>query len=222
MLPGQSDAPRPRDSGGFDRIGGRYEIEEVVGRGGMAAVYRVLDLRTGTRLALKRCHVKSRKDEALIHFEREFYTLAQLRHPRIIAVHDYGVDTVSAYYTMELLSGVDMRTLAPLPWTLVCRYLREIATSLALLHARKLVHRDVTPQNVRVGQDGHCKLIDFGALADFGESPVVVGTPPCVPPEAIEGKPIDQRLDLYARARTVKTIHPSLLVPCDNQTTNKS
>lgn len=164
----------------------------------MGAVYRVLDLRTGTRLALKRLHVKSRKDEALAHFEREFYTLAQLRHPRIIAVHDYGVDAFSAYYTMELLAGADMRSLAPLPWTLACRYLREVATSLALLHARRLVHRDVTPQNVRVGQDGHCKLIDFGALADFGEGHAVVGTPPCVPPEAIDGKPIDQRLDLYA------------------------
>jgi serine/threonine-protein kinase len=187
-----------RDSGGFDRIGGRYEVEEVVGRGGMGAVYRVVDLRTGTRLALKRLHIKNRKDEALAHFEREFYTLAQLRHPRIIMVHDYGVDAFSAYYTMELIAGADMRSLAPLPWTTVGRYLREVATSLALLHARKLVHRDVTPQNVRVGQDGHCKLIDFGALADFGASGVVIGTPPCVPPEAVDGKPIDQRLDLYA------------------------
>lgn len=165
----------------------------------MGAVYRVRDRRTGEQLALKRLRSRVRtKDANIALFEREFYTLAQLRHPRIIEVRDYGVDTQGAYYTMELLAGADMRELSPLPWSVACMYLREVATSLALLHARKLVHRDVTPQNVRVTADGHCKLIDFGALADFGSSGSVVGTPPFVPPEALEGKPIDERLDLYA------------------------
>ena len=180
-------------------VGGRYQVEDVIGRGGMGAVYRVRDLRTGGQLALKRLRVRSRRrNDALALFEREFLTLAELRHPRIIEVHDFGIDAQGSYYTMELLSGADMRELAPLPWRVACKYLREVATSLALLHARKLVHRDVTPQNVRLGTDGHCKLIDFGALADCGLSGEVIGTPPCVPPEAIDRKPIDQRLDLYA------------------------
>jgi hypothetical protein len=195
----QSQRPRPQEAVEVDVVAGRYEVQEVVGRGGMGAVYRVRDQRTGEQLALKRLTVrKKKKDETLALFEREFHTLAQLRHPRIIEVRDYGVDSHGAYYTMELLAGADMRELSPLAWPLACKYLREIAGSLALLHARRLVHRDVTPQNVRVTEDGHCKLIDFGALLDFGSSGTVIGTPPCVPPEAIDGKPIDQRLDLYA------------------------
>ena len=66
-----------------------------------------------------------------------------------------------------------------------CRYLRDVASSLALLHARRLLHRDVTPRNVRITADGRAKLIDFGALSSFGTSTTVVGTPPCVPPEAL-------------------------------------
>jgi tetratricopeptide (TPR) repeat protein len=180
-------------------VGGRYEVEQVVGRGGMGAVYRVRDRRSGDRLALKRLAVRRQKNnEALALFEREFHTLSQLRHPGIIEVRDYGVDAQGSYYTMELLAGADLRELSPLAWSLACKYLRELASSLALLHARRLVHRDVTPQNVRVTERGHCKLIDFGALLDFGQSGSVIGTPPCVPPEAVDGKPIDQRLDLYA------------------------
>jgi tetratricopeptide (TPR) repeat protein len=200
MLPrSRSEKPGPAESPEFGLIAGRYEVQAVVGRGGMGAVYRVRDQCTDRELALKRLHVRSRrKNQLLAHFEREFLTLAQLRHPRIIEVHDYGVDSAGAYYTMELLSGQDLRAVAPVPWRVACNYLREVATSLALLHARGLVHRDVTPQNVRVGEDGHCKLIDFGALAAIGAPGEVVGTPPCMPPEALDAGAIDRRLDLYA------------------------
>jgi hypothetical protein len=194
-----SEPTRAPDSGENELVAGRYRVDHVAGRGGMGTVYRVYDLLADRPVALKRLLVRSRrKNQALALFEREFHTLAELRHPRIIEVYDYGLDAQGAYYTMELLAGADMRELAPLPWPLACKYLREVATTLALLHARKLVHRDLTPANVRIGADGHCKLIDFGALADFGAVAEVIGTPPCVPPEAIEGKPIDQRLDLYA------------------------
>ncbi|MDH5670741.1 MAG: AAA family ATPase [Myxococcales bacterium] len=179
-------------------IGARYEVEALVGSGGMATVYRVRDRRDGRALALKRLS-RSRQDgdEALRLFEREFHTLAQLSHPRIIEVYDYGLDDDGAFYTMELLSGADLRELSPLPWESVCRYLRELATSLALLHARRLLHRDVSPRNVRLMSDGHCKLIDFGVLADQGCCGEVIGTAPCVPPEALDGQPMDQGLDLY-------------------------
>src|SRR5258708_30505932 len=98
---------------------------------------------------------------------------------------------------MELLEGQDMRKAAPLPYREACRHLRDVATSLALLHARRLLHRDLSPGNVRMTTDGRCKLIDFGALAAFGTPPFIVGTPPVVPPEALAGAPLDQRSDLY-------------------------
>jgi hypothetical protein len=180
-------------------VAGRFEVEAILGRGGMGAVYRVRDRHNGRSLALKRL-LPSRAPSAALRaqFEREYTTLAQLAHPRIIEVYDYGIDGSGAYYTMELLEGADMSELSPLPYPLACRYLREVATSLALLHARKLLHRDVTPRNVRLTTSGHCKLLDFGALAAVGEAVAAIGTTPSMPPEALESEPLDARLDLYA------------------------
>ncbi|MFI5308484.1 MAG: AAA family ATPase, partial [Polyangiales bacterium] len=150
-------------------------------------------------IALKRLLRGTRGEERMTAmFEGEYQTLASLRHPGIVEVYDYGVDAAGAYYTMELLDGKDVRELSPLPFREACRYLRDVASALALLHARRLLHRDLSPRNVRVAADGRCKLFDFGALATFGISGEVVGTAPCVPPEALRGAPLDQRSDLYA------------------------
>ncbi|HEX2678026.1 MAG TPA: serine/threonine-protein kinase, partial [Polyangiales bacterium] len=195
--PASSEATNP--SAAPKLIGGRYEVVGLMGRGGMGAVYRVHDRQSDREYALKQLtRGGAQADQAKALFEREFCTLAQLRHPRIIEVHDYGLDERGPFFTMELLEGADVRDVSPLPWQTACRYLREVATSLALLHVRRLVHRDVTPRNVRMTPDGHCKLFDFGALTEVGQSGSVVGTPPCIPPEALDGKPLDARLDLYA------------------------
>jgi hypothetical protein len=102
------------------------------------------------------------------------------------------------YYTMELLDGADLNLLAPLPFREACRHLRDVASSLALLHAHRLVHRDVSPRNVRLTADGRAKLIDFGALSTFGTASEIVGTPTCMAPEALRRLPLDQRADLFA------------------------
>jgi hypothetical protein len=165
----------------------------------MGVVYRVFDRVAGEERALKRIRPQA-KDNALYvqAFEREFRVLKTLDHPRIIRVFDHGVDELGPYYTMELLSGQDMRHAAPLPYREACLQLRDVATSLSLLHARRLLHRDLSPANVRMTRDGRCKLLDFGALATFGLSDVVAGTPPVVPPEAFGRGPLDQRADLYS------------------------
>jgi hypothetical protein len=165
----------------------------------MGVVYRVLDTIAGEERALKRVRPEATKDPIFVEaFEREYRVLATLDHPRIIRVFDYGVDALGPYYTMELLAGSDMRKAAPLAYRQACTHLRDVATSLALLHARRLLHRDLSPSNVRLTADGHCKLLDFGALAGFGSSDVVAGTPPVVPPEALGRSPLDQRADLYS------------------------
>ncbi|MBM4364281.1 MAG: AAA family ATPase, partial [Deltaproteobacteria bacterium] len=99
---------------------------------------------------------------------------------------------------MELLEGKDARVLAPVPFRDSSRLLRDVASSLALLHSRGFVHRDVSAGNVRRTEDGSCKLLDFGAMCAFGVPADVVGTPPYVPPEFLSGAPLDQRADLYA------------------------
>ncbi len=181
------------------RDANRYVVEEELASGGMGVVYRVRDRSTGGQVALKRLAPEAAgRKELVAAFEREYQVLAGLDHPRIIRVFDYGVDTAGPFYTMELLAGHDMRKAAPLPYQEACLYLRDVATSLALLHARRLLHRDLSPGNVRTAGDGHCKLIDFGALAPFGASQLLVGTPSVVPPEALAGAPLDQRADLYS------------------------
>jgi hypothetical protein len=165
----------------------------------MGVVYRVIHQSTGEERALKRMKPEAASQALMVEaFEREYQVLASLNHPRIIRVFDYGVDEHGPYYTMELLKGEDMRAKAPLPFREACRYLRDVATSLALLHARKLIHRDLSPTNVRMTADGHVKLLDFGALSAFGNTQLVVGTAPGVPPEALDGSPLDQRADLYS------------------------
>ncbi len=174
-------------------------MKERLASGGMGVVYRVFDRATGEERALKRIRAESTKQRFFVGaFEREYHVLATLDHPRIIRVFDYGVDDLGPFYTMELLSGCDMRKASPVPYREACRHLRDVASSLALLHARRLIHRDLSPGNVRMTDDGHCKLLDFGALADFGISETVAGTPPVVPPEAFGHAPLDQRSDLYS------------------------
>jgi anti-anti-sigma regulatory factor len=177
----------------------RYIVKERLASGGMGGVFRVLDRVSGEERALKRVRLDSARERfALEAFEREYHVLATLDHPRIIRVFDYGVDDLGPYYTMELLDGQDMRKAAPLSYRTACLCLRDVATSLALLHARRLIHRDLSPGNVRMTRDGHCKVLDFGALATFGHADLIVGTPPVVPPEAFGRAPLDQRTDLYS------------------------
>jgi tetratricopeptide (TPR) repeat protein len=175
---------------------GRYRVESELARGSMGAVYRAFDTVTQRPIALKRS--LSADPRYLRMFEREYHTLVGLKHPRIIEVYEYGVDEAGAYYTMELLQGRDLRALAPLDYRVAARYLRDVASSLGLLHARRLLHRDLSPRNVHVSDQGRCKLIDFGALSGFGVPDLVVGTPPFVPPESLHGLALDQRADLYA------------------------
>ena len=153
------------------RIGDRYEVAETIGSGGMASVYRVTDSVTGRQVALKQLTLardEKRGRESAALFEREFHTLAQLSHPRIIEVYDYGLDQAGPYYTMELLEGEDLRERSPVPWREACALLYDVCSSLALIHSRRLVHRDVSPRNIRCTLDGPAKLIDFGAMAPIG------------------------------------------------------
>lgn len=181
-------------------IAGRYLVEHALGRGGMGSVYAVRDVSSERRLALKclkRGAAELNAPECAL-FQREFHTLAHLTHPCVIEVYDYGVDQGRPYYTMELLDGSDLRELAPMSWRQACRLLRDVASSLGLLHSRRLLHRDLSPRNVRCTSDGRAKLIDFGTMAPMGVPRDIAGTAPYVPPEAIHGQSLDARTELYA------------------------
>jgi hypothetical protein len=187
-------------------VAGRYRIEQPLGSGGMATVYQVLDLSTDRRVALKRLHPqadprKRRRTREL--FEREFYTLSHLAHPRVVEAFDYGLDESGPYYTMELLDGGELQQLAPLPWRRACELARDICSALSLVHSRRLVYRDLNPRNVRCTSDGRGKLIDFGAMGNMGPIKQVVGTPAYCAPEALDFQPLDARTDLYSLGATL-------------------
>lgn len=184
---------------------GRYHIDAELGRGGMAVVYRGHDPKSHRSFAIKRAlHSSDTRAgrELCALFEREFQLLAQLTHPRVIEVYDYGVQDGRPYYTMELLDGGDLRELSPLPWRRVCALIYDVASSLALLHSRRFVHRDISPRNVRCTRSGFAKLIDFGAAVPMGVAQHIVGTPAFVAPEALGRSALDARSDLFALGAT--------------------
>ncbi|MDB4977594.1 MAG: serine/threonine protein kinase [Myxococcaceae bacterium] len=178
-------------------IAGRYRVQRLLGQGGMGAVYAVVDLSNQRELALKRLASGASAATAAL-FEREYHTLAGLRHPCIVEVYEYGRHQGELFYTMELIDGVDLSKQAPMPWRDACRDLRDAASILGILHARQLLHRDLSPRNLLRSRSGRLKLIDFGALAKFGPSSELVGTPPFVAPEALRGAALDHRTDLFA------------------------
>src|SRR4051812_41704635 len=105
-------------------IAGRFEVDAVLGKGGVGTVYRVRDRYDRRVLALKHLSLgRGSRPSLMASFEREYATLAQLSHPRIIQVYDYGSESDALYYTMELLDGSDLSALSPLPYPQACRYL---------------------------------------------------------------------------------------------------
>jgi hypothetical protein len=178
---------------------GHLRVEALLGEGGAGAVYRVRDERKGGRLALKQLRAPDDEHKALLtsQFAREYHTLSQLAHPRIIEVHDYGVDRGCPYYTMELLDGEDLHDRGKLPYKTACALLCDVASSLAMLHSRGLIHRDVSARNVRCTGDGRAKLLDFGAMVPAGSIQRAVGTPPFAAPEVLQMQALDGRTDLY-------------------------
>jgi serine/threonine protein kinase len=180
-------------------VGGCFRIQSELGQGGMARVYRVVDERSGARLALKKLLASDESAAARAMFAHEYHTLAQLDHPHIVRVSDYGLDADGPYYTMELLEGADARATTKrglLNVQRACSVLRDVASALALIHSRRLLHRDLSPRNVWCGEDGRAKLLDFGTLMPMGPQSKVAGTPPYVPPEAVHAQPLDARADL--------------------------
>lgn len=164
----------------------------------MGRVYQAIEIGSERRVALKELTLDNAAARAL--FEREYHTLASIKHPSVIDVYDFGITREGKrYFTMQLLEGGDIMALAPIHWRKACEYLRDVASSLALLHARALVHRDVSPRNVRLDTvGGRAKLLDFGALTPFGVAPDVVGTPVCMAPETMRQLELDGRTDLYS------------------------
>lgn len=191
------------------RVGERYVITELLGRGGFGEVYRVLDEAEARRpLALKLHRFKGRSPEALEALRGEFSLLASLRHPHLAVVHDFGqIGDEVAFFTQDLVAGVPLhRAGLPLTSERTIRLVGQLARALDYLHSRGVLHGDVKPSNVLVDlARDHVTLLDFGIARAFGtpERGRVAGTFGYLAPEVFGGESLDGRVDLYALGVTL-------------------
>jgi serine/threonine protein kinase len=208
----------PGDLAPGDQVAG-YEIQAQIGRGGMAVVYRALDLRLGRSVALKVLAPELGQDEAFRQrFIRESRASAGVDHPHIIPVFEAGESAGVLFIAMRYVSGGDVRSLieaaGPLSPSRAARIASQVASALDAAHSYGLVHRDVKPGNILLGQTDsaghdHVYLSDFGlskqsltasTLTSTGQ---FLGTLDYVSPEQIQGHPVDGRADQYALACAV-------------------
>ncbi|WP_426509588.1 protein kinase domain-containing protein [Dactylosporangium sp. McL0621] len=190
-------------------LNGRYELRSVIGRGGMAEVWLAVDGRLGRGVAVKMLHHDGGADPSLPErFEREAHTAARLSHPNIVAVYDVGVDDRTPYLVMELVQGhslADELAAGPLDPQRAVRIAEQVCDALAAAHDAGVVHRDVKPANILIGDEGRVKVCDFGiaritdrAQTSLTAPATVLGTSSYMAPEQVLGEPVDARTDLYA------------------------
>ncbi|HEX2295502.1 MAG TPA: protein kinase [Actinomycetota bacterium] len=205
--------------GGERVLGGRYVLEERIAAGGMGTVYAATDRRLGRRVAVKLLKDELAGDDrygsaeggktnpVVARFEREARAAAALSHPNVAGVFDYGEDEGVPFIVMELVAGRDLarvlREEGPLAPERARAIARGLCAALAHAHAAGLVHRDVKPANVIVGDDGRVKVTDFGIARAAGDSSLtvtgsVLGSAQYMAPEQASGAPVTPAADVYA------------------------
>lgn len=198
---------------------GPYEVESLVGAGGMGEVYRARDTRLQRTVAIKILpeHLSSNPDQHA-RFVQEAKAISGLQHPNICVLHDIGSEAGVDFMVMEYVEGRPLDRIIPpdgLPANVAIKYAVQIADALARAHVAGIVHRDLKPSNIMVDNSGLVKVLDFGlakiavlpatadnqgaTMAASGTSPgIIVGTLPYMSPEQAEGKTVDARSDVFS------------------------
>ncbi len=191
-----------------DLISNRYRIEGRLGSGGMSTVYLAEDETLQRQVAVKILHREiSDQPDQIERFRREARAVAGLNHPNVVTVIDAGDGEGHPYIVFEYVPGETLKRridrLGLLPLDEAAAYAIEIGRGLAAAHARRLVHRDVKPQNVLIDADGRAKITDFGIARELEQDGLtatgrVLGTTDYVAPEQAMGHMVDERSDLYS------------------------
>ncbi|QPP09315.1 Stk1 family PASTA domain-containing Ser/Thr kinase [Streptomyces bathyalis] len=189
-------------------LDGRYRVESRIAVGGMATVYRAVDTRLDRVLALKVMHPSLAMDGAFVdRFIREAKSVARLAHPNVVGVYDQGTDGTYVYLAMEYVSGCTLRDVlrerGALRPRVALDILEPMLAALGAAHHAGMVHRDMKPENVLIGDDGRVKVADFGLVRAVDSqtsvgSDSILGTVSYLAPEQIEHGTADTRTDLYA------------------------
>ncbi len=185
---------------------GKYQVVQKIGEGGFGEVYEGLDPSLNRKVAIKTC--SSNDEELRQRFAREAEIAANLRHPNIVSIFDFGHQDGTPYLVQEYLSGEDLdhkiKRRETLPEATVRDVLKQIASGLKYAHSRDVVHRDIKPANIRILDDGQVRIMDFGiaklltAQTQLTRTGMALGTAAYLPPEQIMGKGVDQRADLFS------------------------
>jgi eukaryotic-like serine/threonine-protein kinase len=191
------------------RLAGRYELVEVIGRGGMGTVYRATDLVLRRTVAVKvlPSALAEQDPSHVARFERGARAAASLADPGVVAIYDTGTDEATRFIVMECVTGRGLseilRDEAPLDPARAVNVAVRVADALAAAHAAGIVHRDVKPGNVMVADDGTVKVLDFGIAraldgTTLTQSALVLGTAAYMAPEQALGERVDERADIYS------------------------
>lgn len=197
----------------YDDYSGRqiddFRVEERIGRGGMAAVYRAYQASMNRSVALKLIPYgqDAESEEFRQRFTQEAEVITSLEHIHILPIYDYGISGDVAYLAMRLLSGGSLSSLladGPLPLDRAADIFGQVARGLAYAHSKGIVHRDLKPGNILLDDAGNAYLTDFG-LAKWVEGAAaltktgnIVGTPAYMSPEQLRGETVDHRADIYS------------------------
>ncbi|MER7400489.1 protein kinase, partial [Streptomyces sp. NPDC000151] len=189
-------------------LDGRYRVQARIAAGGMATVYRAVDTRLDRVLALKVMHPSLAADATFVErFIREAKSVARLSHPNVVGVFDQGADGTYVYLAMEYVAGCTLRDVLRERGALQPRaaldILEPILAALGSAHRAGMVHRDMKPENVLIGDDGRVKVADFGLVRAVDTNTTattgtVLGTVSYLAPEQIEDGSADTRADVYA------------------------
>jgi len=189
-------------------LNSRYELEQLIGTGGMADVYRARDNLLGRTVAVKILHPQFAKDPVFIErFRQEAQAAANLNQSNIVNVFDWGIEDSTYYIVMEYVQGRDLKSIIVQGGPLMPERAVEIAMAICLAldtaSAHGIVHRDIKPQNIIVTGDGQIKVMDFGIARTAGGSAMtqtgtIMGTAQYISPEQAQGRPADPRSDLYS------------------------
>lgn len=189
-------------------LNGRYRLDQLIGEGGMAVVYRGYDLVLGRVVAVKLLREQFGSDQNfLLRFNREAQSAARLTHPHIANVYDVGHDRDTHYIVMEYVNGPNLKDLIRRqgPFTVegAAFILQQVAEALDAAHRHGLVHRDVKPQNILVDENGQAKVVDFGIAKGLSDSNLTeagtgMGTVHYVSPEQARGERATPASDIYS------------------------
>ena len=188
-------------------LGGRYQVQDKIGTGGMATVFRGLDEVLGRTVAIKTMLPQYASDPSFAaRFKQEAQAAAALQSPYIVSVYDWGKDADTYYIVMEYLRGTDLKSGIRKHGALDCKKVAQIgsqiAQALSVAHKHDIIHRDIKPQNIMVQPDGNIKVMDFGIAraknSHLTQDNSVLGTAHYVSPEQTQGKALGPTTDIYS------------------------